>query len=80
MGSQRTIRFELTLPFIIHHLIMFFSTFFTTVLLATASIAAPINRPQKLVVFNPHIISPAADVLWPMGSNQTVRWSERHFR
>jgi len=53
---------------------MFFNAFFTAILLATASIATPVNRPQELVVFNPHIISPKAAVSWPMGSRQTVRW------
>jgi hypothetical protein len=57
---------------------MFFNAFFTAILLATASIAAPVNRPQELIVFNPHIISPKAAVSWPMGSRQTVRWGERN--
>jgi len=47
---------------------MFFNTLFTAILLATATIAAP------LIVFNPHIISPQAAVAWPMGSRQTVKW------
>ena len=54
---------------------MFFNAF-TAILLATASIAAPVNTPQDLIVFNPRIISPAASVAWPMGSKQTVRWGE----
>ncbi|KAF8158533.1 hypothetical protein B0H34DRAFT_463300 [Crassisporium funariophilum] len=54
---------------------MFFSTFFTAVLLATASVAAPINAPQELIVFSPHIISPKASVAWPRGSRQVVRWN-----
>ena len=55
---------------------MFFNTFFTTILFATATIAAPVNRPQELIVFSPHIISPQAAVAWPMGSRQTVKWGE----
>ena len=50
---------------------MFFNTFFTALLLATATIAAPV------IVFSPHIISPQAAVAWPMGSQQTVKWGER---
>ncbi|KAF8968952.1 hypothetical protein BDZ97DRAFT_300430 [Flammula alnicola] len=53
---------------------MFFNTFFTTILLATASVAAPINSPQELIVFNPPITSPKASVSWPMGSQQVVKW------
>lgn len=54
---------------------MFFNTFFIAILLATAaSIAASVNRPQELIVFNPHIISPKAAVSWPKGSKQTVKW------
>lgn len=49
---------------------MFFNTLFIAILLATATIAAP------LIVFNPHIISPQAAVAWPMGSRQTVKWGE----
>jgi hypothetical protein len=56
--------------------IMFFSTFFTAILLATATTAAPVNRPQELIVFSPHIISPQAAVAWPMGSRQTVKWGK----
>ena len=55
---------------------MFFNTFFTAILLATATVAAPVIRPQELVVFDPHIISPKAAVAWPMGSRQTVKWGE----
>ncbi|KAF8817185.1 hypothetical protein BYT27DRAFT_7237633 [Phlegmacium glaucopus] len=53
---------------------MFFFNIFTAILLATVSIAAPVNRPQELIVFNPRIISPKASVAWPMGSRQIVRW------
>ena len=55
---------------------MFLNTFFTAILLATATVAAPVNRPQELIVFNPHIISPQAAVAWPMGSRQIVKWGE----
>jgi hypothetical protein len=55
---------------------MFFNIFFTAILLATAAIAAPVDRPQELIVFSPHIISPQAAVAWPMGSRQIVKWGE----
>ena len=57
---------------------MFFSnTFFIAVLLlATATIAVPVNRRQGFAVFNPHITSPRAAVAWPKGSRQTVKWGE----
>ena len=55
---------------------MFFNPFFTAILHATAIVAAPVNRPQELIVFDPHIISPEEAVAWPMGSQQTVKWGE----
>lgn len=57
---------------------MFFNTLFTAILLSTASIAAPVNSPQELIVFNPRITSPTASVAWRMGSRQTVKWGERN--
>ncbi|KAF4617653.1 hypothetical protein D9613_005678 [Agrocybe pediades] len=54
---------------------MLFTTFFATLLLAaSSSLAAPINSPQELIVFNPPITSPKASAAWPMGSKQVVRW------
>ena len=55
---------------------MLFKTLFTTFLLATASMAVPINSPQELIVFNPKITAPTKHMSWPKGSTQEVKWGE----
>ncbi|KDR82380.1 hypothetical protein GALMADRAFT_134008 [Galerina marginata CBS 339.88] len=54
---------------------MFFSTLFTSILLATATVAIPITGPQELIIYNPPILSPKANSSWAVGSEQVVRWS-----
>ncbi|KAF8170093.1 hypothetical protein BJ912DRAFT_998335 [Pholiota molesta] len=57
---------------------MFFNTFFTTILLAATAIAAPLNSPQELIVFNPPITSPKKSVTWAKGTRQVVKWSTQN--
>lgn len=52
---------------------MKFTTFLSALLLATASIAAPVDLISDLVV-SPHITAPEEAVSWPMGSTQVVKW------
>lgn len=55
---------------------MLFKTLLTTLLLATASMAAPVNTPQELIVFNPTITAPTKHMSWPKGSTQEIKWGE----
>ncbi|KIK04095.1 hypothetical protein K443DRAFT_93898 [Laccaria amethystina LaAM-08-1] len=49
---------------------MKFTAFVSVLLLATASIAAPVADD----VVRPHITEPEEAVSWPMGSTQVVKW------
>ncbi|KAH9480201.1 hypothetical protein JR316_0006799 [Psilocybe cubensis] len=62
---------------------MQFTTFFTALLAATASVVAaptptptptPLKSPQELIVFNPPITSPKSSSAWAKGSEQIVEW------
>lgn len=55
---------------------MLFKTSFAIFLLAAASMAAPINSPQELIVFNPKITAPREHMSWPKGSKQEVKWGK----
>lgn len=54
---------------------MFLKAVFTTIFLASASLAAPILAPQELIVFNPQITSPKQHATWQKGSKQVVKWN-----
>ncbi|KJA24350.1 hypothetical protein HYPSUDRAFT_162093 [Hypholoma sublateritium FD-334 SS-4] len=36
--------------------------------------AAPVNTPQALIVFNPTITAPTKHMSWPKGSTQEIKW------
>ncbi|CDO69843.1 hypothetical protein BN946_scf184884.g2 [Trametes cinnabarina] len=51
-----------------------FAVFAAAATAVSAAPAAVFSKPKTDIVFRPHITSPKAGDVWPIGSNQTVTW------
>jgi hypothetical protein len=46
----------------------------TLALAASTTTATPVEPRAELIVVAPHVLSPAANDNWPVGTQQTVKW------
>ncbi|OSC97211.1 hypothetical protein PYCCODRAFT_1350861, partial [Trametes coccinea BRFM310] len=51
-----------------------FAVFAAAATAVSAAPAAVFSKPKTDIVFRPHITSPQAGAVWPVGSTQTVTW------